>query len=412
MPSLDQIFVALKDWLVAFVPVALQPLAGALLSIVAIMAVFPGIFALTTVVERKLLARFQNRPGPNRVGIPLTKIRLAGFGQFAADGIKSLTKEDIVPRNADRIVHFVAPFVLVAPAFLSLSVVPVGRNMAALDFRETGLLFFFAVGAATELSVFMAGWSSRNKYSLLGAMRGIAQMLSYELPLILSSLVVVMMAGTLSLATIAERQSGVQWGVVHSWHVFTPWGFAGFLIFLTAACAESNRTPFDLPEAESELVAGYFTEYSGFKFALFFLGEYLGMFAISGVAITLFLGGWNAPFTFLDWVPSWMWFFGKLVGFILFFIWLRATLPRLRVDQLMDLAWKFMLPMSLVNLVVAGVWHLAASWPHLLRWPLCVAILALPYWLLSRGFQTRFKTRTYRFAEESRPAPATASAGP
>jgi NADH-quinone oxidoreductase subunit H len=369
-----------------------------MLSISAIMAVFPGIFALTTVVERKLLGRFQNRPGPNRVGIPLTKIRLAGFGQFIADGIKSLTKEDVVPRNADKVVHFIAPFVLVVPSFLALSVLPVGRNMAALNFTETGLLFFFAVGAATEISVFMAGWSSRNKYSLLGAMRGIAQMLSYEIPLILSSLTVVMMVGSLSLVTIVEKQTGVQWGVFHNWHVFTPWGFAGFLLFLTAACAEANRTPFDLPEAESELIAGYFTEYSGFKFALFFLGEYLGMFAISGVAITLFLGGWSAPFTFLDWVPSWLWFFGKLVGFILFFIWLRGTLPRLKVEQLMNLAWKFMLPMCLINLLVAGVWHFTAEWNDLLRWPLGLALLALPYWIFSRRFESRFHARTYRYA--------------
>jgi len=398
MASLDQIFVTLKAWVLGLLPETVQPFAGVMISISAIMAVFPGIFALTTVVERKLLGRFQNRPGPNRVGIPLTKIRLAGFGQFIADGIKSLTKEDVVPRNADKVVHFIAPFVLVVPSFLALSVLPVGRNMAALNFTETGLLFFFAIGAATEISVFMAGWSSRNKYSLLGAMRGIAQMLSYEIPLILSSLTVVMMVGSLSLVTIVEKQTAVQWGVFHNWHVFTPWGFAGFLLFLTAACAEANRTPFDLPEAESELIAGYFTEYSGFKFALFFLGEYLGMFAISGVAITLFLGGWSAPFTFLDWVPSWLWFFGKLVGFILFFIWLRGTLPRLKVDQLMNLAWKFMLPMCLINLVVAGVWHYTADWNDLIRWPLGAALLALPYWIFSRRFESRFQTRTYRYA--------------
>lgn len=410
MEAIDQIFVTLKATAVGFFPAFAQPYVSVLLSIVAIMAVFPGIFALTTVVERKLLGRFQNRPGPNRVGIPLTKIRLAGFGQFAADGIKSLTKEDVVPYGADRIVHFIAPFVLVVPAFLGLAVLPVGRNMAALNLQETGLLFFFAIGAATELSVFMAGWSSRNKYSLLGAMRGIAQMLSYEIPLILSSFTVVMMAGTLSLVTIAEKQSAVQWGVFHSWNVFTPWGLAGFLLFLTAACAEANRTPFDLPEAESELVAGYFTEYSGFKFALFFLGEYLGMFAVSGVAITLFLGGWNAPFTFLDWVPSWIWFFGKLVGFILFFIWLRGTLPRLRIDQLMNFAWKFMLPMSLINLVVAAVWHFTAGMTDFLRWPIGLALLGIPYWMFGRSFEAQFGARTYRYAPEVRPiVPAAAS---
>lgn len=410
MTSPDQIFVSAKEWLVALFPAALQPMVGALVSIAAIVAVYPAIFALTTVVERKLLARFQNRPGPNRVGIPFTKIRLAGFGQFAADGIKSLTKEDIVPRDADKVVHFAAPIVLVVPALLALSVLPVGRNMAALDLRETGLLFFFAIGASTELSVFMAGWSSRNKYSLLGAMRGIAQMLAYEIPLILSSIPVVMIAGSLSLVSIAERQSAVQWGVFHSWHVFTPWGLAGFLLFLVAACAESNRTPFDLPEAESELVAGYFTEYSGFKFALFFLGEYLGLFAVAGVATTLFLGGWNAPFTFLDWIPSWMWFFGKLGSLVLFSVWLRATLPRLRVDQLMDVAWKYLLPMSLANLVVAGLWHFTAAWPAALRWPLSLALLAAPHLLLGRGFQKRFGPRVYRYAADPRPAPANPAA--
>lgn len=412
MEALDQIFVRLKAMVVDFCPAPLQPYVGILLSIVALVSVFPALFALTTVVERKLLARFQNRPGPNRVGIPLTKIRLAGFGQFAADGIKSLTKEDIVPRNADKVVHFIAPFVLLVPALLALAVLPLGRNMAALDLRETGLLFFFAIGAATELSVFMAGWSSRNKYSLLGAMRGIAQMLSYELPLILSSLTVVMMVGSLSLVTIVESQRSVHFGFLHGWHVFTPWGFVGFLLFLTAACAEANRTPFDLPEAESELIAGYFTEYSGFKFALFFLGEYLGMFAISGLAITLFLGGWSSPVTFLDWVPSWAWFFGKLVGFILFFIWLRGTLPRLKVDQLMNFAWKFLLPMTLINLVVAGVWHFTSPWNVLIRWALGAALLAVPYWLFSRSFEAKFKTRTYRYAADNPPATLPAAATP
>ena len=207
-----------------------------------------------------------------------------------------------------------------------------------------------------KLSIFMAGWSSRNKYSLLGAMRAIAQMISYEVPLILSAIAVIMATGSLSTVAIVERQAGYT-GILPHWYVFTPWGFAGFVLFMIAATAESNRSPFDLPEGESEIIAGYYIEYSGFKFALFFLGEYIGMFAISGLAITLFLGGWSAPFSFLQWVPSYLWFFAKLLALIAMFIWIRATLPRLRMDQLMNFAWKFMLPMALLNLVTAGVWQ-------------------------------------------------------
>jgi len=371
-----------------------------LLSIGAIILTFALLFGLLTVIERKLLGRIQNRRGPNRVGIPFTNVRLAGFGQFIADGIKSLTKEDIVPRSADKVVHFVAPIALLVPVMLAFAVLPFGRNMVALDLKETGLLFFFAVGAATELSVFMAGWSSRNKYSLLGAMRAIAQMISYELPLILSSLTVVMLVGSLSLVDIVARQEQVLWGFLHQWHIFTPWGFAGFLLFLIAAAAESNRTPFDLPEAESELIAGYFTEYSGFKFALFFLGEYFGLFAICGLGITLFLGGWTAPFAFLDFIPSWLWFFGKLSVLLLLFIWARGTIPRLRVDQLMNFAWKFLLPMALVNVVVAAVWHFTwqAGWSFGLRWLVCAGLLAIPYSLLGRGFETQIGRRQYRYA--------------
>ena len=324
---------------------------------IGIVAAFPGIFALTTVLERKGLGRMQNRLGPNRVG-PL------GILQPMADGIKSLTKEDIVPLTADGLVHFLAPVVLVVVVFLGFAVLPVGRNMVLMN-MDAGLLFFFAIGASTELSIFMAGWSSRNKYSLLGAMRAVAQMISYEVPLLLSSVVVVMITGSLSTVKIVEAQGGFT-GIFPHWYVFTPWGFAGFVLFVIAALAETNRSPFDLPEGESELVAGYFTEYSGFKFALFFLGEYLGMFSIAGFAITLFLGGWGAPFSFLGFVPSWGWFFLKLLGAIAFFIWLRGTLPRLRQDQLMNFAWKFMLPLALLNLIVAGAWRfMGDGW---LRW--------------------------------------------
>lgn len=403
--ALDQFPVTLKHWLMSqlsgVVPEWALPLVSAVLSITPILAVFPLIFALTTVIERKGLGRIQNRIGPNRVGIPLTDIRLYGFGQFIADGIKSLIKEDVVPRAADKVVHFLAPIALLIPVLLTYSVLPFGKNMVPLDLPQTGLLFFFAVGASTELSVFMAGWSSRNKYSLLGAMRAIAQMVSYEIPLILSSLTVVMMAGTLSLTGIVENQVETFGPGIHKWHLFTPWGLVGFFLFLTAAAAEANRTPFDLPEAESEIIAGYFTEYSGFKFAIFFLAEYLGLFAMCGLGITLFLGGWLppvniAPFT---WIPSWCWFLGKLSALIVLFIWLRGTLPRLRTDQLMGFAWKFLLPMTLINLVVAAMWHLLAnSIPLVARWPLCFAMLAVPYWLLGRAFEAKFTKREYRFA--------------
>ena len=391
---LDQFFVALKHWILGwpFWPETLRPLVAIVLSIAAILIVFPLLFGVATVLERKGLGRIQNRLGPNRVGP-------AGFFQFIADGLKMLIKEDIVPRSADKIVHFVAPLVLVAPVLLAFAVLPYGRNMAPIDI-DAGLLFFFAVGAATELSVFMAGWSSRNKYSLLGAMRAIAQMISYELPLIISSLAVVMMVGSLSLVKMVEAQAGDVFGFLHKWHVFTPWGLAGFILFMIAAIAESNRTPFDLPEAESEIVAGYFTEYSGFKFALFFLGEYLGMFATSALAITLFLGGWLPPFTFLWFVPSWLWFFAKLLAMIGLFIWLRGTLPRLRVDQLMNFAWKFMLPLTLINIVVAAVWHFGRDWNLGVRWLSCFAMIALPYVLFGRALESKTGKRIYRYAGE------------
>ncbi len=335
MANLDQIFILSRDWLVHFLPVALQPAAGTILGVIGIVSVFPGLFALTTVLERKGLGRMQNRIGPNRVG-PL------GILQPVADGIKSLTKEDVVPFSADAVVHLLAPLVLVVVVFMGFAVLPVGRNMVLVDL-DTGLLFFFAMGASTELSIFMAGWSSRNKYSLLGAMRAVAQMISYELVLLLSSVAVVMMTGSLSLSKIVEAQNKYTWGLPH-WNVLTPWGFAACVMFGIGALAETNRTPFDLPEGESELVAGYFTEYSGFKFALFFLGEYLGMFSIAGLGTTLFLGGWSAPFSFLGWTPSWFWFFAKVMCANCVFIWIRGTLPRLRQDQLMNFAWKFVLP--------------------------------------------------------------------
>jgi NADH-quinone oxidoreductase subunit H len=388
--AFDQIFVTLKHWAVFHSPVVLQPAVSVILSVVPVLAVFPGLFAVTTILERKGLARIQNRYGPNRVG-PF------GLLQPLADGLKSLTKEDIVPDCADKVVHFLAPLLLVVTAFMEYAVLPVGRNMVVADL-DSGVLFFFAVSAAMELSIFMAGWSSRNKYSLLGAMRAVAQMISYEAPLILSSIAVVMAAGSLSTVTIVERQAGYS-GIWPHWYVLTPWGLAGFILFMIAATAESNRSPFDLPEGESEIIAGYFTEYSGFKFALFFLGEYLGMFAISGLGITLFLGGWSAPFSFLTWVPSWMWFFGKLLALIAVFIWVRGTLPRLRMDQLMNFGWKFMLPMTLVVILSAGLWRFLPG--GVLRWLICAVPIAGLYVALGRVLTggRKIEKRTYRFAE-------------
>ncbi|MBM3875199.1 MAG: NADH-quinone oxidoreductase subunit NuoH [Verrucomicrobia bacterium] len=398
MDSLESLPIAIKQLIVALFPAEQQALVSILVSITAILAVFPLLFGLTTVIERKGLGRIQNRYGPNRVGIPFTDIRLFGFGQFIADGMKMIAKEDIVPRAADRVVHFLAPVVIMIPALLAFAVIPYGRNMAPLDL-ECGLLFFFAVGASTELCVFMAGWSSRNKYSLLGAIRAIAQMVSYEVPLLLSTLTAVMIAGSLTPTRIVEAQAGfTSWGLAN-WFLFTPWGFAGFLLFLTAATAEANRSPFDMPEAESELIAGYFTEYSGFKFALFFLGEYLGLFAMSGLGITLFLGGWHAPCAGLEFVPSWAWFFAKLGALIVLFIWIRGTVPRLRADQLMGLAWKFMLPLALLNILVAGAWRFMTPGPA--RWLLCAAMLAIPYVMLGRALTEsgHLIRRKYTFAE-------------
>ena len=387
--KLDQIFVLLKQAILHYIPAPLGPLASAILSVAPLLIVFPALFAITTVLERKGLGRIQNRLGPNRTG-PF------GFLQPMADGIKSLTKEDIVPRDADHLVHLCAPILITFASFLGFAVIPIGRNMVLANL-DAGLLYFFAIGALMEVAVFMAGWSSKSKYSLLGAMRAIAQMISYEMPLVLSSVPVVMAAGSLSPVSIVDAQSAYT-GIFPGWYVFTPWGFAGFILFMIAACAEANRSPFDLPEGESEIIAGYYIEYSGFKFALFFLGEYLGMFASSGIAITLFLGGWTAPFSFLTWIPSYLWFFLKLLILICGFIWVRGTMPRLRMDQLMNFAWKFMLPMALVNIGIAGAWHFMAPGP--VRWVTLAFDLAAAWFLLARGItpKNRYAARTYRYA--------------
>ena len=392
--SVDQIFVIGKRWLLSWLtsgPDWVIQIASSLINIFALLAVFLTLFALMSVLERKILGRIQNRYGPNRVG-PF------GLFQPVADGIKMLIKEDIVPARADKIVHFLAPVLIAATAILALGIIPYGRGMTPFTI-DGGILFFFAVGSTTELAVFMAGWGSNNKFSMLGAMRAIAQMISYELPLIITVLPVVMIAGSLTPDTIVAAQDGYAFGFVPRWFVFTPWGAAAFVLFFVSGLVESNRTPFDVPEGESEIVAGHMTEYSGFKYATFFMAEYIGMFAITGLAATLFLGGWHAPLRALEFVPSYVWFFAKLSALLLVYIWLRGTLPRTRVDQIMNFAWKFMLPMAFTCIVAAAVWHYAGR--GLRGWLWALAVIAVAYFTLSILLDTRrkFAPRRYRFAE-------------
>ena len=233
------------------------------------------------------------------------------------------------------------------------------------------------------------------------AMRALAQLISYELPLLLSVVPVVMLAGSLSTTHIVDAQGGWTFGWIPHWHVLTPWGFAGFVMFMIAALAESNRSPFDLPEAESELIAGHLTEYSGFKYALFFMAEYFGMCGLSAMAVTLFLGGWQAPCAFLEFIPSYVWFTAKLLTLLLGFIWIRATLPRLRMDQLTRLAWKFLVPLTLLNLANAAFWSLSAGWSgpmHWVRWAIALTVVVGPFLLLGRALTAGVAPRTYRYA--------------
>lgn len=414
---LDQIFVKIADgivWLVNWVFLFFGAAGGApesllfvvllVMKVGTIAVVFPVIFALTTWAERKLLGRIQNRIGPNRVG-PV------GLFQPIADGIKTLTKEDIVPARADRFVHTLAPILALLPAFAVIAVLPMGRNMTPADLN-IGVFFFFAAGSLSEMAIFLAGWSSHNKYSLLGGMRGLAQMISYEIPFVLSALTVVMVVGTLSTTSIVEAQtmhwylddpeglSGMVSRVVYhvanntlGWFIFQPWGFFGFIIFFIAALAELNRSPFDIPEAESEIIAGHHTEYSGFKFALFSMAEYVSMIAVCGLGVTLFLGGWNGPMP----VPGWAWFFLKVFFLMFLMIWVRGTMPRLRVDQLMGFAWKFLLPLSLANVLAAGLWHHIPS--RFAGWVVSAALMGAAYHWLSR-FVTggTLGKREYRYA--------------
>jgi len=312
------------------------------------------IFIVVTVLfvvlfERRVLGFFQIRHGPNRVGPQ-------GLFQTVADALKLLQKEDIMPLAAEPITYNIAPFAVFVPSILAFVVIPMGAayvggsyNVLIVRDLNIGILYLLAVSSVALIGFLMAGWGSNNKYALISAFRNAAQIISYEVPMILAILGVVLVAGSTSMVDIVHSQS-VVWNIVPQ--------FVGFLIYLICGLAETNRCPFDLPEAESELVAGFHTEYSGMKFALFFLAEYTNVFVISAIITTLFLGGWKGPM-FLGagglWLTSIFWFLAKTYIMVTIFVWLRATLPRFRVDHLMGFAWKFLVPVAVVNILVIGL---------------------------------------------------------
>ncbi len=288
--------------------------------------------------ERKVSAHMQQRFGPMRTG-------WHGWRQTIADAIKLLQKEDITPSTVDRPIFFWAPVLCFVAAFAAYIVIPWGEGLIVADLN-IGILFIMAITTFTVISLLMAGWGSNNKYALMGGMRSAAQVVSYEVPLVVSVLSIIVFAGSLSMVDIVESQA-----LIYQWYIFRlPFGPIAFLIFMIAATAETNRTPFDLPEAEQELVAGFNIEYSGMKFAMFFLAEFVNMFTVSAVGATLFLGGWQGP-----WLPSWVWFFIKTFALVFVFMWFRWTYPRLRVDQLMEFSWKFLMPVAFANLILAGL---------------------------------------------------------
>jgi NADH-quinone oxidoreductase subunit H len=332
------------------VPPVFVEAAWLLVKLAAVIAVFIAAPVVIVWWERKISAHIQSRFGPMRTG------SFHGWLQTIADGIKLFLKENVTPRHADSIVHLLAPAVALAPAIASFAPVPFGRELAAADL-DIGSLYVFAVGGVSVLGIVMAGWASSNKYSLLGGLRSAAQMVSYELPRTFSIVPVLMLAGSLDLSQIVAAQGGWWFGLIPRWFIFYPVvGQLAFVIFLITSVAETNRTPFDIPEAESELVSGFHTEYSGIKFSLFFMAEYGYLLLACLLLSAFFLGGGAAPLPCLRFIPSWAWFLGKTVAMVFCFLWFRWTFPRLRVDRLMDFNWKFLLPWSFANIAFAGMY--------------------------------------------------------
>jgi NADH-quinone oxidoreductase subunit H len=321
---------------------------------------FIAVYALVAIyAELKISSFMQDKVGPMGQGVGLHAWKF-GILQPVADALKLILKEDIIPDLADKKLFVMAPFIVFVGAFISFAALPFGQNIIIAD-MNIGIFYILAVGSLSVIGIILAGWSSNNKWSLYGGMRSAAQIISYEIPAGLSIISIVMLTGTLSMQGIIEFQSGTIWGVLPNWIIFNnPFSFIAFFIFFISGVAECNRTPFDIPEAESELVAGAFTEYSGMRYAFFFLSEYAEMFVISAIAVTAFLGGWNSPISGFMNSSGWgvFWFMLKSLSLIFLMIWFRWTLPRLRVDQLMSICWKVFLPFSLVNIFGVGIWSL------------------------------------------------------
>jgi NADH-quinone oxidoreductase subunit H len=344
---------------------AIWDIVWRLVAITVAFTVILMIVAYTVLAERRVLAFIQGRLGPNRVGP-------GGLLQPFADLLKFIFKEDIVPDKSTRFVYFLAPVITIMTALMTMIVYPFGPTITLPWFGPTqlvitrfdvALLYVLGITSVGVYGIALAGWSSNNKYSLMGGLRSSAQLISYELSLGLSLVGVILLSGTLDLYQIVEQQSG--WHGMR-WNIIRPEGpqIIGFVIYLISAIAETNRVPFDLPEAETELVAGFHTEYSAMKFALFFMAEYVNMLTVSMLATTLFLGGWNVPFaadifgqgTFLFALVSVIGFLLKLTFFLFLYIWLRGTLPRFRFDQLMSFGWKFLLPVAILNIIITATW--------------------------------------------------------
>ncbi len=319
---------------------------------VALLTLYAVLALILIYVERKITAFFQARLGPNRVG-------KYGLIQSVADMIKILLKEIIHVKQSDRFLFFTAPFFMIVSSMLTFGALPFGRGLQAVDFN-IGVFYVLAVSSLGIIGVLLAGWSSNNKYSMIGAMRSGAQFISYELSAGFALMTVVVLSGTMSFSQIIQGQT-----YIHQWNIIAGHvpAFIAFIIYLISGHAETNRGPFDLPEAESELTAGYHTEYSGLQFGFFYLAEYLNMFIVAGIAATVFLGGWmpiqvegwDGFNQIMNYIPSYVWFFGK-AGFLVFLsLWVRWTFPRLRIDQLLNLEWKYLLPINMVNILLMVV---------------------------------------------------------